>query len=481
MLIATDVGAGGTWNWQEDDREPWHRDRPYDPHLHLDDWQQRRQLGKALRAQTPRRSHGDWQPDPNRPDPIAIVAAANRIRQERLLPLRLRRMAASPYTFFRGSAGIMAWDLARTPFAGTSVIIDGDAHLGNFGLYGTRQRTVVLDLDDFDEVAYGPWEWDLKRLAASVNLAGRDRGLGRRDRRDAAMACVAGYQENANLLQSLPVLGVWYQHHYPGRSPHFKLDSKTRKIFRKAVEKAQERTNASLLAKVARQSDSGDWQFIDNPPILERVDAELAKKIITALVPYAESLTPERGFMFRRYRVVDVAHRVVGVGSVGLRTYLVMLLGNDDRDPLFLQVKEAIPSVWAPYAPPFPRNISHQGQRVVFGQRILQAATDVLLGWTSIDGRPFYVRQMKNMKGSIPLEELEGSAFSAYARACGTLLARAHARAGDVAKIAGYCGKSDALAEAIAAFAEAYGDRTERDFDALKAAIAAGKLPTEPE
>lgn len=470
------VSPEGSFAW-EAAREPWHRDRPYDPQVHLEDWQRRRQLGKALRAQTPRRSHGDWQPATDRRDPIAAIEATNQIRQPHLLPLRMQRMAASPYTFFRGTAGIMAADLARTPISGTSVMIDGDAHLGNFGLYGTPQRTVVFDLDDFDDVAYGPWEWDLKRLAASVNLAGRDRGLGRRDRRDAVMACVAGYQENANALQSLRILEVWYLHHYPERSPHFKVDSKIRKVLRKAVEKARSRTNVGLLEKVARRSP--DWQFTDDPPILTRVDGATAEKVIDALVPYAETLTPERGFMFRRYRAIDVAHRVVGVGSVGLQTYLVMLLGNGDCDPLFLQVKEALPSAWAPYGPPFPRHVAHEGQRVVFGQRILQAATDVLLGWTSIDGRPFYVRQMKNMKGSIPLDWLAGSAFEAYSQACGALLARAHARSGDIAKISGYCGKSDALAEAIAKFSETYGDLAEQDFEAFQGAIAAGKFSVE--
>jgi len=463
-------------DWK-DCMELWHRESPYDPHLHLETWKQRRQFGKMLRAKMPRKTHGNWWPSECRPDPIAMLIETGRTRQTHLLPIRIGRMASSPYAFFRGSAAIMAWDLAQTPISGAYVIANGDVHLNNFGLYGTPQRTLVFDLDDFDEIAYGPWEWDLKRLAASVNVAGRDHNLDRGDRREAVMACVSGYQKHAEHLQSLRILEVWYLHHYPGKQhPIFKLDRKTRKVFKKAVDKAKTRTNVTLLQKVAQRSKQGNWRFDNDPPILERVDVATAEKVVQSLVLYAKTLTRERGLMFQRYRVADVAHRVVGVGSVGLRAYLVMLFGNDDDDPLFLQVKEAAPSVLAPYTPPLPASIDHEGERVVRGQRILQAATDVLLGWTTIDGRPFHVRQMKNMKGSIPLEWLEGSAFLMYAQACGTLLARAHARSGDIAKIAGYCGKSEALADAIAGFAEAYGDQTERDFDALLKAIASGQV-----
>jgi uncharacterized protein (DUF2252 family) len=234
-----------------------------------------------------------------------------------------------------------------------------------------------------------------------------------------------------------------------------------------------------LLEDLAHRSVDGNWRFIDNPPILTRTDEATSQKVIESLIGYAETLAPERRYMFQRYRVADVAHRVVGVGSVGLRAYLVMLLGNDEHDPLFLQVKEAISPVFAPYTPPLPPETTHQGRRVVFGQRVLQAATDVLLGWTSIDGRPFYVRQMKNLKASIPLNSLKGSAYTMYARACGTLLARAHARSGDIAKIAGYCGKSPVLPEAIANFAEAYGEQTERDWEAFVKAINGGHIPAE--
>ncbi|MGK7916228.1 MAG: DUF2252 domain-containing protein [Prochloraceae cyanobacterium] len=464
------------------DLSPWQKTLKYEPYLSLGTWLERREIGKALRERISRESHAHWKTPADRPNPLDILRATNEGRQEHLIPLRMGRMAASPFAFLRGAAAVMAWDLAQTPVSGLQVIIDGDAHLNNFGLYGTPQRTVVFDLDDFDEVTHGSWEWDLKRLAASVNVAGREKGLRKSQRREAVLECVAGYRENANRLQSLRVLEVWYLHHYLGQeNPLLKPDAKTQAIGRKAVAKAKEKNNVTLLPKVAQRSIGGDWSFLDRPPILQRTDEETAQKVIASLVPYAKTLSPERSFMFQRYRVADVAHRVVGVGSVGLRAYLVMLFGNDDRDPLFLQVKEAVTPSFAPYTFPLPGELKHEGRRVVLGQRSLQAATDVLLGWTSIDGRPYYVRQMKNMKGSMPLEWLKGSAFATYARACGTLLARAHARSGDIAKIAGYCGKSAVLERAIADFAEAYGDQTERDYEAFVKAIESGQIVAETE
>ncbi|GBF80196.1 DUF2252 domain-containing protein [Aphanothece sacrum] len=462
------------------DLESWQHLPYYEPNLKIDSWPGRHKIGKALRLKTPREVHNRWEAPSNRPDPVEFIKATHEGRQANLVPIRMGRMSASPFSFFRGTAGVMAWDLAHTPVSGIQVLIDGDAHLNNFGLSGTPQRTVVFDLDDFDEVTYGCWEWDLKRLAASINVAARESGLKKNDRCEAVMASVAGYQENAEHLESLRILQVWYLHHYPGEeSTVFKPDAKIKEILEKAVKKALDNTNVSLLEDLACRSVEGKWQFIENPPLLIRTDEVTSQKIIGSLISYAETLAPERRYMFQRYRVVDVAHRVVGISSVGLRTYLVMLLGNDDSDPLFLQVKEGISPVFAPYGPSLPPTVTHQGQRVVFGQRVLQAATDVLLGWTSIDGRPFYVRQLKNLKGSIPLNSLKGSAFMTYARACGTLLARAHARSGDIAKIAGYCGTSPILPSAIANFAEAYGEQTEKDWDSLVKAIKEGHIPAE--
>ncbi len=463
-----------------EDLEPWQRGFNYDPGLRLGLPKERRAQGKALREKSPFEGHSRWKPHTNRPDPLQTVGASNVGRQEHLIPLRMGRMAASPFAFLRGSAGVMAWDLAQTPVTGLQVIVCGDAHMNNFGLFGTPQRTVVFDLNDFDEVTYGSWEWDLERLVASVNVAGRENGLDRGDRREAVAACVSGYRDNARRLQALPILDVWYLHHYPGKTnPVFEPDSNTKKVLEKAVEKAKRRDNAAFFQKVSHRSEDGVGRFNDEPPILRRLDENTAQKVVQSLVPYARTITPEREYMLQHYHVADVAHRVVGVGSVGTRAYVVMLFGNDQSDPLFIQVKEAVAPAFAPYTPPLPPVAEHQGRRVVMGQRLLQAANDVLLGWTSIDGRHYFVRQMRDLKGSIDIEWLKGSAFLMYARACGTLLARAHARSGDIAKIAGYCGKSEALDEAMADFAEAYGDQMEQDHDVLVKAIGAGKIPAE--
>jgi uncharacterized protein (DUF2252 family) len=355
--------------------------------------------------------------------------------------------------------------------------MDGDAHLNNFGLYGTPQRDVVFDLNDFDEAILGPWEWDLKRLTASVNVAGRQNGLNRQERAAAVKRCVEGYRFNANRLQDMGVLDIWYLHAYPGRAnPLVKADAKSKAVLAKTVDKALRTDNHTLLPKMADRKEEGSWTFRNDPPVLTQIDNATRKKVIQALNEYSLTLSRERRFMLSRYRVADVAHRVVGVGSVGTRAYLALLFGNGDNDPLFLQVKEATIPAHAPYLPPLLEEFRHQGKRVVTGQQALQASSDVMLGYATIDGRDFYVRQMKNLKASIPIDWLTGSAFNFYGWACGAILARAHARTGDPARIAGYCGKSTVLDEALADWAEAYGDQTEADHKTLVAAIRRGKV-----
>jgi uncharacterized protein (DUF2252 family) len=439
-------------------------------------WPRRHDLGRRLRDSFPRESHAAVKPVGNRPDPLDLIAASNVGRQADLVQLRMGRMAQSPFTFLRGAACVMAWDLSKTPSIGISVIMDGDAHINNFGLYGTPQRDVIFDLNDFDEATIGPWEWDLKRLVASVNVAARENGMNKAERAEAVMEAVAGYRWNIGRMESMGVLDVWYSHAYPdARNPLLKRGPQAEAVIAKSVAKAKTQTNATLLAKTADRSASGGWRMREEPPILTRVDDKTREKIMEGLDEYSMNLPAERGFMLSRYHVADICHRVVGVGSVGTRAYLALLFGNDDNDPLFLQVKESVAPAHAPYLPKLPKPYcDHEGLRVVMGQRALQASSDVMLAQTHVDGRPFFVRQMKNMKGSIPVEFLTGEAFNFYAKGCGALLSRAHARVGDAAAISGYCGSGPALDKALATWAEAYGDQTEQDHNRLVNAIKIG-------
>jgi len=459
-------------------RTPGDRVLKFDLRKSNNPWEKRRNIGKGLREQTPRESHAETRPAANRPDPLDLLAASNVGRREDLIPLRMGRMAASPFTFLRGAACVMAWDLSKTPVSGIQVIMCGDAHINNFGLYGTPQRDVIFDLNDFDEATVGPWEWDLKRLVASVNVAARENGMNKTERSEAVMRAVAGYRFNIDRLRNMGVLDVWYLHAYPDReSPLYKMDSKTSAVIAKCVAKAKQQTNATLLTKISERGVSGGWRLREDPPVLTHVDDATREKIIDGLNEYAESLSLERRYMLSRYHVVDVAHRIVGVGSVGTRAYLALLFGNSDDDPLFLQVKECVAPAHAPYVPQLPELYrKHEGKRVVVGQRALQASSDIMLGTTTIDGRPYFVRQMKNMKASVPVEWLTGESFNFYAWACGMLLARAHSRGGDAAAIAGYCGGTPVLDKALATWAEAYGDQTERDHEQLVKAIKPGKV-----
>ena len=447
----------------------------------VEPWEKRRDAGKRLRDDVPHAAHAALDPGPDRPDPVALIEAAHAGRQEHLLPLRVARMASSPFAFLRGAAHVMAWDLAQGPRSGIDVVMNGDAHIANFGLFGTAQRDVVLDLNDFDEVTVGPWEWDLKRLLAGIEIATRDAGTEPQQRRAAVIAAVAGYQRTMRRLAPQGSLEVWYQT-TPADAPHLagiRMDAHARGVVRKAVDKARRKNNRSLLAQVAERRTDGGWRLRDDPPILTPVDDATRAAVITGLERYAETLPRERRFMLDRYHVVDVAHRVVGVGSVGTRAYLALLCGNSDRDALFLQVKEAVRPAHAPYLPGMPEPYaSHEGERVIYGQRLLQAVGDPLLGWTTIEDRPFYVRQMKNLKGALPLEEMTGPPLLTFSHAYGALLARAHARTGDAAAIAGYCGsgKKPDLCEALADWAGAYAERNAADLSAFRAAIASGRL-----
>lgn len=465
-------------------REVWQTGTAYDPVRPLDSRETRFELGKALREQVPRESHATWTPAADRADPVATVLASNVGRDERFLPLRVGRMAESPFAFLRGACAVMAGDLAHTPISGPQVVIDGDAHINNFGLYGTPQRDVVIDINDFDEATIGPWEWDLKRLVASVNVAGRENGLDADERRSAVMRCVGGFSLNAQRLMKLGVLETWSLFAYADlerneaalKSVGVQVGNKFRAVVKKVTAKAQRTDSKALLAKVARRQADGGWRFVEDPPILTSLDETTRQNVIASLVEYGETLPLEYRIMLNRYSVADVCHRVVGVGSVGMRAYLVLLFGNGDDDPLFLQVKEAVAPAHAPYLPELGARIKHEGRRVIGSQRLLQSLGDPLLGYTTIDDRHYFVRQMKNLKASMPIEFLTGEPFEFWCWVCGVLLARAHARTGDIAKIAGYIGKSDAFSSALADFAEAYGDQTERDHAALVEAVRMGQV-----
>jgi uncharacterized protein (DUF2252 family) len=446
-------------------------------------WQARHAAGKALRVSLPRSVHGQWKPAPDRPDPLQLIAASNAGRQPDLVPIRNARMASSLFSFYRGGAAVMAWDLARTPATGVRVLMDGDAHLANFGLFGTVERDVVFDLNDFDESEEGPWEWDLKRLVASVNVAARDLGWSRRARWAAVVGCVEGYRDELRRVEPTGALDLWYQFLFAGRtSPQMRIDPTTRELLRGAAVTATQRTSGVLLHQLAERSPQGRWRLRELPPIQVRVDADRAARVIEGLGPYARMLPRGRRFLFERYRPVDVAEHVVGVGSVGARAYLVLLFGNGEADPLLLQVKEALTPSASAYLPRLPAAFrGHQGKRVVAAQMALQSSPDLLLGWTRIEGRPFYVRQMRNLKGAVPLDALRPKQFLRYVRACGQVLGHAHARTGDGALIAGYCGRSGALDEALAQFAEAYGAQTVRDHARLVRAIASGRVPVRSE
>jgi uncharacterized protein (DUF2252 family) len=450
----------------------------YDFDAPVESWESRHERGRSLRDRTPRRTHAWWKPARDREDIVAQIERTNVGRVAELLPIRMARMAASRFGFLRGAAAVMAADLSRTPTSGIRALIDGDAHLSNFGLFGTVERDIVFDLNDFDEATVGPFEWDLKRLAASIEVAGRDLGSPKKLRRRAVRGAIAGYRREMLRLERMGALDVWYLFLFAGRkNSDPRLDPSTRKLLRSAALRAGDRSNATLLDEIAQRGRNGTWRLRGMPPLQTRVSAATRARVVQSLPLYGESLPRERRYLLGRYHVVDVAQRVVGVGSVGTRDYIVLLFGNDEHDPLFLQVKEGTVPGAQPFVPPLPREFqNHPGKRVVTAQRALNGSPDILLGWTRIEGRPFYVRQLRNLKGAVPIDHLGPATFLEYVAACGAILARAHARCGDAAEIAGYLGPSDSFDRALSRFAERYADQTERDRDTLVEAIRVGRV-----
>ena len=434
--------------------------RPLDP-------SERRDHGRRLRKACSRVEQARWKPPAGRQDPVALITAANRGRIPQLLPLRYQRMAASAFGFFRGAAPVMAADLASQPRCGLTVQICGDAHVRNLGAFGAPDGRLIFDINDFDETVRGPFEWDVKRLATSLVLAGREAHDTDKHCKDAVRVFVRAYREAMFGFSRMTVLDLArYRVH---RHLHF---APVRSVLRKA-ERATPRHSLERLTVAA----GGSRRFKSQPPLLSRVDKQTASRVLAALKSYRQTLAPERQHFFDQYHPLDVAFKVVGTGSVGTRDYVVVLLGSARTDTLFLQVKEEPPSCYARYLPDL-RPAEHEGRRVVEGQRAMQAQSDIFLGWTAMEGRDYLVRQLADHKASIEVEDLRGDGLLQYALVCGEVLAKGHARSGDACALAGYLGASPKFDTAIAAFAAAYADQTAGDHERFLAAVKSGKIKT---
>lgn len=445
--------------------------------------------GKAARAAVPRGSHGTWHPSSERPDPIDLLEQQATTRVAELVPIRYGRMMDSPFAFLRGAALIMAADLASTPRSGFQVQLCGDAHLSNFGVFGTPERRLVFDVNDFDETHPGPWEWDLKRLATSVVVAGRERGFSKVDRVNAVRAVVQMYRTTVRSFASRRNLDVWHAHLDTDRllkQRGAELDRVTLRRTTARLARARTRDSVQALAKLTEIVD-GEPRIIHNPPLIVPIE-ELGQGVehdhlqawLTRLFcAYRDRLRIDHRRLLEGYRLVHFARRVVGIGSVGCRAWIALFLGRDSSDPLFLQIKEAQQSVLEPYAGHC--DYDNHAERVVVGQQLMQAASDVFLGWTRAEDlagrhRDFYVRQLQDWKGSANIAQATPQGMLRYGRMCGWTLARAHARCGDRIAIAAYLGSSAGFDEGIAAFAEAYADQNERDYQALISAVKSGRI-----
>ncbi|MFD9029624.1 DUF2252 domain-containing protein [Streptomyces sp. NPDC059567] len=438
----------------------------------------RAQAGRAARKSVPRSSHGRWIPSSQRPDPLTVLERQAVDRVPELVPIRYGRMVVSPFAFLRGAAAVMAADLAAQRHTGLTVQLCGDAHLLNFGVYASPERTLLFDVNDFDETLPGPFEWDVKRLAASVAVAALQNGTTKAKAHRAALVATESYRIAMGRLAELGELPVWY-----ARIDADDLTALVRPERRARLEnrlaRARRRTSLQALTKLTEEDASGGRHIVDDPPLLERVtdmDRVTLGKIFS---DYRSTLSEERRLLLDRFHYVEAARKVVGVGSVGTRCFILLLQGRDDGDPLILQIKEAGRSVLEPYLS--PSAYTHQGQRVVSGQRLTQAASDIFLGWmTGPEKRHFYWRQLRDMKGSAEVETMSPSMLRAYAGLCGRALARAHARSGDRIAIAAYLGSSDVFDRSIADFAIRYAGQNADDYAALSAAIAAGVVTAAP-
>ncbi|GAB2574499.1 DUF2252 domain-containing protein [Streptomyces capparidis] len=440
-----------------------------------------KRAGKALRRRVPRSAHAAPPPGREAGSAVEAVRESNEGRLPELVPIRVGRMCASPFAFLRGSAGLMAADLAGTPVTGVAAQICGDAHAANFGLYGDATGRLVIDINDFDETVPGPWEWDLKRLAVSLVLAGREAGAAEDDCRAAAADAVRAYRRTARALARMPAQDAWNAIADEELLRHADAHDLVGTL-EEVSAKARRNTSAKFAAKSTEPLPDGGRRFTASPPVLRVIPDKEAESVAGSLAEYLDTVPAELHPLLARHTVQDVAFRLVGTGSVGTRSYVVLLL-DPYGNPLVLQVKEARPSALLPHLRaaglPVPPPPAHEGRRVVLGQRRMQLVSDVLLGWTTVEGRPCQVRQFRNRKGSVDPAALAPRQLDDYARMTGALLARAHSHSVDPWLLAGYCGKGEALDGAVAAFAVAYADRTEADHAELVAAVRAGRVPAE--
>lgn len=444
--------------------------------------EERAEYGRSLRERTPRESHAEWSPGPERADPVKLIEEQNEDRISWLIPVRRTRMSVSAFTFYRGAARIMAWDLVRSPVSGLQVQLCGDAHLSNFGLYASPERRLVFDLNDFDETLPGPWEWDLKRLAASFFIAGRFNGLSKKASRRLARGVVRSYRKSMARMAEMRTLDVWYSLIEADRTLEVVEDKKTKRKGKKTIDKAMSKDHLHVLDRLAEEVD-GEYRIRHDPPLIVRVrdvrkesdrDA-IRDRLETSFAEYLRSVPDHVEHVLRQYRPVDFAVKVVGVGSVGTRCFITLLQGRDRSDPLFLQTKEAGPSVLEEVLPAsrYPTG----GQRVVEGQRLMQTVSDVFLGHVASEtGRDFYMRQLKDWKGSADVENASERGLVHTARLRGWTLARAHARTGDPIAIAAYLGDDQTFDRAVGEFSGRYAKQNARDYEAFREEIRTGRL-----
>ena len=460
--------------------------------------EERKTRGKSLRDRAAPSSHNGWEPAPGRPDPVSLLEEQDSSREQDLVPVRHGRMMVSPFTFYRGAAKIMAADLEATPRAGLDVQLCGDAHLSNFGMFASPERSLLFDVNDFDETLPGPFEYDVKRMSASFTIAGRNNGFSKADTRAVTLASARAYRESMGQFAKMGTMEVWYAHlsekelleaiQNLSRTEGGKTKKAAKKGEKKAraiVEKARTRDSLQALSKLAELVD-GRYRILSQPPIVIPLrdlpaTAEMSPDQVRHVIEeqfraYRATLQNDRRHLLERFEIIDVARKVVGVGSVGTRAYIALLQGRDQQDPLFLQVKEASASVLEDHLP--KSRFKQPGERVVQGQRLMQAASDIYLGWTkgAAEDRHFYWRQLRDMKASVVVESMRPANLDFYAGACGWTLARAHARSGDPIAIAAYLGKSDGFDRSIADFSERYADQNDRDYEAFVGAVRSGRL-----